>query len=423
MSRFTRLGYGCLLIGLCSLACADEPWRADPKLVEAKMKNSRGFNYREADVPQYVLPDPLQTTRGQALTAEHWPQQREQLLQTFRDHVYGNRPETAYRVQFSTVAQRSGVFDGTVDAREVKITVLAGEGEYSFSLLLFVPRRPNSGDAAKLPAIVHLNNRDFPTLDSAINESSEFWPVRAICDEGFVAAAVSTHEIDPDKAGRFEDGIRGFLSKASGASGEKPADPHAWAALSAWGWGVSRAVDYLLTLPTVDAERIAVVGHSRGGKAALWAAAEDTRIAIAYSNNSGCGGAALSRRRFGETVARITTAFPHWFCDRFATYADREQDLPVDQHQLIALLAPRAVYVASATDDLWADPRGEYLSLIHAAPVFQLLGHQAIDNRQMPAADQPRYVGRTGYHLRTGGHGLTPSDWQNFMRFIKQLED
>ncbi len=425
MSVFTRLVCCCLLIGFSALACADEPWQADPKRVEERMKNSGGFNYREADVPEFVLPDPLQTASGEAVTAEDWPQRREQLLQTFRDHIYGQRPETAYRVRFLVVDERPGVFDGAADAWQVRITVSAGDGEYSFSLLVFAPRSvfdPREAQAetdVKRPAIVHLNNREFPTLESAINEPSDFWPVREICKQGFVAAAVSTHEIDPDKAGQFENGIRGFLAKASG---ETP-DDHAWAALSAWGWGVSRAVDYLLTLPSVDPEKIAVVGHSRGGKAALWAAAEDPRIAIAYSNNSGCGGAALSRRQFGETVARITSAFPHWFCGQFASYADREQELPVDQHELIALIAPRAVYVASATDDLWADPRGEYLSLLHAAPVFRLLDQQAIDQAEMPAADKPRYVGRTGYHIRTGGHGLTPSDWQNFMQFVKQLKD
>lgn len=419
MSAFSRLGSCCLLFGFSALVCADEPWQADPKRVEERMKNSGGFNYREADVPEFALPDPLQSSSGKAVTAAEWPQRRAELLQQFRDHVYGQRPDTAYRVQFSTVAERSGVFDGSVDARQVRITVSAGEEEYSFSLLVFEPRDASSATAVKHPAIVHLNNREFPTLESAINEPSDFWPVREICEQGFIAAAVSTHEIDPDKAGQFENGIRGFLAQASG---ETP-DDHAWAALSAWGWGVSRAVDYLLTLPSVDPQRIAVVGHSRGGKAALWAAAEDTRIAVAYSNNSGCGGAALSRRQFGETVARITTAFPHWFCGQFSSYANREDELPIDQHELIGLIAPRAVYVTSATDDLWADPRGEYLSLLHAAPVFQLLGKQAISNPEMPAADQPRYVGRTGYHIRSGGHGLTTADWQNFMRFVKQLED
>jgi acetyl esterase/lipase len=177
----------------------------------------------------------------------------------------------------------------------------------------------------------------------------------------------------------------------------------------------------LASLDQVDGDRIAVVGHSRGGKAALWAACEDTRFAVAYSNNSGCGGAALTRREYGETVTRITTNFPHWFCRAFARYAGRESELPIDQHELVALIAPRGVYVASADEDLWADPRGEYESLHAAAPVFQLLGKESITQRAMPVLNQPRIIGRTGYHIRTGGHGLGKRDWNWFLNFADGL--
>jgi ketosteroid isomerase-like protein len=163
------------------------------------------------------------------------------------------------------------------------------------------------------------------------------------------------------------------------------------------------------------------VGHSRGGKTSLWAACEDTRFAIAYSNNSGCGGAALSRRAYGETVGRITTSFPHWFCKPFSKYADRESELPVDQHEVMALIAPRGVYVASADEDLWADPRGEYASLVAAAPVFRLFNKRSISNATMPALNQPRVSGQTGYHIRTGGHGLGDTDWKWFLDFADRL--
>ena len=181
--------------------------------------------------------------------------------------------------------------------------------------------------------------------------------------------------------------------------------------------GASRAMDYFETDQRIDASRVAVLGHSRGGKAALWAGAEDERFALVISNESGEGGAAITRRNFGETLGRITGTFPHWFAPKYRTFAGREDTLPFDQHMLLALMAPRAVYVASADEDLWADPRGEFLSLVHASPVFALWGDAPIRPEDMPPLDRPLVTGRRGYHVRTGGHNLTAFDWQRYMDF------
>ena len=419
------LGSPIMIGGATDQAIADEPWQADPSLVAKLSSNQKEFIYDERLVPEFTLPDPLKASDGELVTdAAQWPALREQTLELFRKHVYGRRPTQDYRVTFKTITERDGLFGVDAIGRSMVVEIKAGSEIHSFPMYVFMPTQATRGDVKStgpFPAVVHINNRDFPSFEDVINVSDEFWPVQELVKRGFVACGISTVTIDPDRADGFDQGIRGMFHRAAGTKGSgdanADADGEAWRALSAWGWGASRALDYLVTQPSVDASKIAVIGHSRGGKAALWAAAEDPRFAIVCSNNSGCGGAALSRRAYGETVARITKAFPHWFCKNFSSYAGQEASLPVDQHQLIGLIAPRPVYVTSAADDLWADPRGEYLSLVEASPVYGLIGHEGMKDRNVPALEQPRTEGPMGYHIRRGAHGLTAYDWREFLNF------
>lgn len=401
------------------VAPADAPaWEADAAVVE-KLSRSRPFNYRESEVPSYELPDPLSGAEGQVTDQAGWEALRAETLQRFRDHVYGHVPPEAdaAKVTFTPLAHYDGV---NLVGKRIEARVTAGGSDFTFPVLIYQPKLPS--DAGPFPAIVMIHNREFPDLVNLVERPSAFAPVEAIVKRGYAVAIFHTSHVDPDRKDGFRDGIRGFFARVNHGeeADESVRQPGDWGSLTAWAWGASRVLDYLETLPGIDASRVAVIGHSRGGKTSAWAAASDPRFAAALVNESGCGGAALSRRRFGETISRITSSFPHWFCGRLNDYADSEERLPVDQHQLMALIAPRAVAVASAAEDLWADPKGEYLSLYHAGPVFALHGLETFEQPTVPPLGQPRFVGQTGYFIRPGGHGLHEGDWVQYLDFLDE---
>jgi dienelactone hydrolase len=357
------------------------------------------------------IPDPLIKADGAKITSvKQWKRQRRpELLESFRTNVYGRAPVSRLKsLKFQTTEVVANAMDGLATRKQIVISYRGVGGEGRIPLLLFVPNKRKRS----APCFLLLNNRGPRNADASRNSKTAFWPAEEIVARGYAAAVINLSDIDPDKNDGFKDGVHGIFDNPQT---QRPSD--AWGTIGAWAWGASRVMDYLQTDKDIDNKRVAVVGHSRGGKTSLWAGAQDERFAMVVSNNSGSTGAALARGKVGENITAINKTFPHWFAQNYKRYDDKEDQLPVDQHQLLALIAPRPLYIASATEDTWADPEAEFAACVAASPTYQLYGLTGVATSTIPQPDSPTHQGKIGYHLRTGKHDLTLYDWQRFMDF------
>lgn len=383
------------------------------------------------------LPDPLVFANGtRVATPAQWSQRRQELLQLFTGQMYGRMPERPADMRFRVFDLNRHALGGKATREQISILFRGREDGPHMDLLLYVPnavRRP--------PVILGLNfwGNETISADPGIRLSDRWvqsgpisdvdlscvqnnrataacrgidakrWPLRKILGAGYALATAYRGDIDPDRKDGFEESIRSAWPELA-QGGDN------FSTIAAWSWAMSRALDYLEHDRLVDAQHVVAFGWSRLGKAAIWAGANDPRFAAVISNESGAGGAKVFHDVHGETVELLNTRFPYWFCTNFKQYNGRDAELPFDQNEVLALIAPRPLYIASAILDDNADPQAEFLGALAVTPVYRFLGSTGLPVSTWPAVDHPA-LGRVSYHVRSGVHSVTDFDWEQYLRF------
>ncbi|WP_317171962.1 glucuronyl esterase domain-containing protein [Zobellia nedashkovskayae] len=392
-------------------------------------------NYDETKVPKFSVPDPLVTFGGEAITdSQQWEEKRKlEIYQFFEKQIYGKVPALLDEYSFKVIEQDNNALGGKAQRKQIAVGIKKNNRSLNFNILLYLPIGNENAPVflgynfhgnhtvTDDPNVIiteawNENNEDLKIRNNKATEASRGvrmnrWAIDKMLDKGYGIATVYYGEIDPDK-NDFSDGLHSLFYE----EGQTKPKTNEWGSIAAWAYGLSRAMDYLENDTNIS--NVIVFGHSRLGKAALWAGATDLRFAGVIGNDSGCGGAALSKRKFGETIGQINTSFPHWFSESFKKYSNKEEMLPVDQHELLALIAPRPLYVASAVEDEWADPKGEFLSAQYATKVYELYDKKGISSTDVQEVNHP--IKQTlAYHMRSGKHDVTDYDWDQYIAWAE----
>ena len=420
-----------VVLSLCLL-----PRRGAPAPVWTPTLGSMGqappANYDESKAGTFTLPDPLVFNDGKPVkTSREWRKRRRaEILLLLEMNVYGRSPKPPKHIRFKVFDIDKGALGGKAIRRQVTVYFPTPNAEAHEDLLLYIP----AGAPKPVPVILALNffGNQSVTSDPGVKPATVWngtppvrqqapegsrgadkgFDVEKILARGYGFATICYQDLEPDFKGGYKQGIRQMFLKP----GQTEPGPDEWGAIGAWAYGLSRAMDYLEKGKDVDAHRVAIMGHSRLGKTVLWAGAQDKRFAMVLSNCSGRGGASPWRRNYGETLQSMSQVFPFWFCPNLLKYVNQVDKLPVDSDGLIALLAPRPVYITAAQEDQWADPRGMFMAAVAAGPVYKLLEAEGLETDQMPALNQP-IMHTIAFHIREGKHAVTAFDWDQFLTF------
>ena len=377
------------------------------------LKTGHISNYDESKVPPYTLPDPLVMADGKRVTdAQTWrTKRRPEILRAYQTEIYGRIPANTPKVTWEVVESDPAAKGNTATMRRVVGRIGAAADAPRVTMMIYTPSKA----AKPVPLILMINFGGGPSVEGKPPMQFNDPPVAVdILSRGWGYAMVGYQDIQPDRLNTFNQGVIGL----SLPPGQQQPKPDEWGTISAWSWGLSRIIDYFETDKLVDAKKIAVQGHSRLGKTVLWASAMDERIAAVFSSCSGEMGAALARRDWGETVDDMAQNFSYQFAGNFQKYAGHWNDMPVDAHMLIALSAPRPVFITGGTQDQWADPVGEFKAGVAAGPVYKLLGKNDLGTTELPPLDTPLTKGDIGWHYHTGGHMASAADWKAFLDFV-----
>jgi hypothetical protein len=374
-------------------------------------------NYDEAKVGTYTLPDPLVLNDGEPVRdAATWYQRRKpEILELYRRTIFGRVPQNLPKAIAQVVSVDSNAVDGTAVRKLVLIRFGEGPGAPFIRAVIYLPLHRT----APVPVFLQMAfNAELPFLSDPtlvskkVPPAKELGQVADILARGYAYAIYLYSDLQIDQANTRSSGLEALVA---GPGASPP--PDAWGAIGVWAWGASRVLDYLETDPDVNARKVALVGHSRLGKTALWAGAEDPRFAMVLASCPGELGASISRRDYGETVDDLVSRYPWWFAPGFGRYAGHWDQLPVDAHMLIALNAPRPVFVTAGSGDLWADPKGEFLGEMAAGPVYRLVGAKELGATEMPSQEVDVTSGDLAFRFHTGPHAIVPSDWAAFLTF------
>lgn len=416
-----------------SLAMAQVPVLPEPPKPPEPPKIVAGVpvNYDEALIGTYQLPDPLVMTNGRRVrNAKTWTEKRRpEIVRLFEEQQYGRSPGRPAGMSFEAFDQGTPALDGQAIRRQVTVYFSKDKSGPKMDLLLYLP----AAASKPVPVLLHLSfSANSSTVDDPGIRPGQIWNrekqrvpastgrsfgkinVAPFLAQGFGVATVYYGDIDPDFDGGYPLGVRQIFAKPGQTS---PAADE-WGTISAWAWGLSRAMDYLETDSGVDAKRVAILGVSRLGKTVMWAGAHDPRFAMVIASCSGEGGAALSRRDYGEKVKHLNVRYGYQLAGNYQKWGDDVSKMPMDANMLVALIAPRPLLLQTGDKDFWSDPKGEFLAAVAAEPVYRLFGKQGLETRELPKANE-RILHTIGYSMHAGGHGTVPADWGLFLDFMK----